>query len=117
MCLLSKWLQRSCTRRPARRAAFRPAMEGLEDRALPSITPVVNLDHLTVTVRVRGDDQGIVHNDIFELRNRPDNGQFQIRQLVGKTVIASADVPAFVNRIDIDGLRGTDTILVNALPS
>src|SRR2546423_1393262 len=72
-----KWLQRFAARRPARRAAFRPALESLEDRALPSMA----------TVQF-GNDQPFLHvwaqgnHDTIELRLHPDTGALQIRETV-----------------------------------
>lgn len=89
--------------------SFRPSLEMLEVRDLPSVT-VVN----SSTVLVRGDNGG-VRNDTYELSINPANGHFQVRQTLGGT--AHGDVPASVTQIVIVGDGGRDTVQVKALPS
>ncbi|MFO0968746.1 MAG: hypothetical protein U0793_24585 [Gemmataceae bacterium] len=106
------WQPKIPARRPApRKTGFRPTLEALEGRDLPSIT-LVNSTILIAS----GDDNG-VHNDTYQLHTRPDTGQLQIVQSVGSTKIASKDVPAGVTAIVIVGDSGTDTVKVEALPA
>src|SRR5262245_12541401 len=105
------WLQRSPTRRPIRRAAFRPALERLEERALLSMA-TVQVGTAAPFLHVWG--QGT--NDTIELRLHPDTGALQIRQTVdGQT--HSEIVPLTINRIVIDGGTGLDKVQVKALRS
>src|SRR5262245_17483815 len=111
---LFPWRRKAAARqRSVRKPSFQPTVECLESRDTPSVT--INATGTVLTVR--GDNGGIVHNDTFYLRFHPGTTTLQLRQIVSGTVVASGDIPASFTQININGLGGTDTILVKALPA
>src|SRR6185295_738465 len=84
--------------RTGRKATFRPTLECLEGRDLPSITFAPS----TGTLTARGDDTGTVRHDTFDLGVQ--NGKLQLRQIVGTTTVAQVDVyTTKVSQIVING--------------
>src|SRR5580765_2288216 len=108
-----KWFQNTKRNRlPSKPTTpFRPALESLESRDVPSIT-LIN----STTLFAHGDDAH-VRNDTYQLHTRADNGRLQLVQFDGTTKIATMDVPTGVTQIGILGDGGTDTIRVEVLPS
>src|SRR5262249_28360903 len=104
--------------RLARRAApkrntFRPTLERLEAREVPSIT----VNSTGSLASAHGDNNGVVTNDTFELRFKPGTSTLQLRQIVNNSVVQSVDLPSNVGQItiDSDGIDGgTDTLLIKA---
>jgi hypothetical protein len=97
----------SARRRAGIKNTFRPSLETLEGRDLPSITLVPN----TGIIVASGNSTG---HDIFDQGNQ--NGQLQLRQTVGTTTVAQMNVTDRISQIVINGGAG-DYLYVRSLPS